>query len=99
MHVMFVGREPALMPTFRNGLAGALGGDSRPGGLLAGYRALLKGDARRTVAAMIAAADEEKPALRLALGSTAYSSISRALSQRLAAIETQRDVAFSADRD
>ncbi len=60
---------------------------------------VLKGDAKRTAAAMIAAADEEKPALRLALGSTAYSSISRALSQRMAAIEAQRDIAFSADRD
>jgi NAD(P)-dependent dehydrogenase (short-subunit alcohol dehydrogenase family) len=60
---------------------------------------VLKGDAGRTVAAMIAAADEAKPALRLALGSTAFNSISQALSQRLTAIEAQRDVAFSADRD
>lgn len=48
---------------------------------------------------MISAADEARPALRLALGSTAYNSISRALAQRLAAIEAQREVAFSADRD
>lgn len=60
---------------------------------------VLKGDAGRTAAAMIAAADEAKPALRLALGSTAYNSISQALSQRLAAIEAQREIAFSADRD
>ncbi|WP_137153637.1 SDR family oxidoreductase [Rhizobium sp. FKL33] len=60
---------------------------------------VLKGDAGRTATAMIAAVDEAKPALRLALGSTAYNSISQALSQRLAAIEGQRDVAFSADRD
>jgi NAD(P)-dependent dehydrogenase (short-subunit alcohol dehydrogenase family) len=60
---------------------------------------VLKGDAGRSAAAMIAAADEVKPALRLALGSTAYDSISRALSQRLSAIEAQRDVAYSADRD
>lgn len=60
---------------------------------------VLKGDAGRTAAAMIAAADEAKPALRLALGSTAYNSISQALSQRLAAIQAQRAVAFSADRD
>lgn len=59
----------------------------------------LKGDAKRTVAAMIAAADEAEPALRLVLGSTAYNSISPALSQRLAAVQTQRNLAFSADRD
>lgn len=59
----------------------------------------IKGDAARTVAAMIAAADMERPALRLALGSIAYRSISTALAERLAAIEAQRDVAFSADRD
>jgi len=59
----------------------------------------LKGDAKRTVAAMIAAGDEAEPALRLVLGSTAYSSISPALSQRLAAVEAQRNLAFSADRD
>ncbi|MBO9196523.1 SDR family oxidoreductase [Rhizobium sp. 16-449-1b] len=59
----------------------------------------IKGDAARTVAAMIAAADMERPALRLALGSITYRSISTALAERLAAIEAQRDVAFSADRD
>ena len=59
----------------------------------------VKGDAGRTVDAMVSAADSAKPALRLALGSTAYDSISRALAKRLAAIEAQRDVAFSADRD
>jgi hypothetical protein len=59
----------------------------------------VKGDAVRTVDTMISAADSAKPALRLALGSTAYDSISHALAKRLAAIEAQRDVAFSADRD
>jgi hypothetical protein len=48
---------------------------------------------------MTSAADSAKPALRLTLGSAAYDSISRALAKRLAAIESQRDVAFSADRD
>lgn len=59
---------------------------------------VLKGDAGRTVAAIIEAADSDKPALRLPLGSTAYDSISNALHQRLTALEAQRDVAFSADR-
>lgn len=60
---------------------------------------VLKGDATRTATAMIAAAGSANPPLRLALGSTAYDSISKALTQRLAAIEAQREVAFSADRE
>ena len=59
----------------------------------------INGDAARTADAMISAADRARPALRLALGSSAYNSISRTLAQRLAAIEAQREVAFSADRD
>ncbi|MBY3308046.1 SDR family oxidoreductase [Rhizobium laguerreae] len=58
----------------------------------------IKGDAARTVAAIISAAESETPSLRLALGSTAYSSISEALSVRLVALEAQRGVANSADR-
>ncbi|MEI1252208.1 SDR family oxidoreductase [Rhizobium aouanii] len=58
----------------------------------------IKGDAARTVAAIISAAESETPSLRLALGSTAYTSISEALSVRLAALEAQRGVANSADR-
>lgn len=59
---------------------------------------VLKGDAARTVAAIISAADNQKPELRLALGSTAYQSISKALAARLLSIEGQHDVAFAADR-
>lgn len=58
----------------------------------------IKGDAARTVAAILSAAESKTPPLRLALGSTAYSSISQALSARLAALEVQREVANSADR-
>lgn len=58
----------------------------------------ITGDATRTVAAIIAAADAAKPALRLVLGSGAWTSISQALARRLAAVEAQRDVAVSADR-
>ncbi|MCR4265065.1 SDR family oxidoreductase [Nitratireductor sp. ZSWI3] len=59
---------------------------------------VLKGDAARTAAAMIDAADSSKPPLRLTLGSTAYDSISAALRTRLAALEAQCDVALAADR-
>ncbi len=50
----------------------------------------VKGDAERTVGAMIVAADASNPPFRLALGSTAYESISLALEKRLAALRTQR---------
>ncbi len=56
------------------------------------------GDAGRTVAAILAAADAEKPPFRLPLGSTAYENLTRELTGRLAEIQAQRDVAFSADK-
>ena len=59
---------------------------------------VIRGDASRTVDAMIAAADSSEPPLRLTLGSTAYASISQALSARLAALEAQRETANFADR-
>lgn len=58
----------------------------------------IKGDALNTVRAMIAAADEVNPPLRLALGSTAYASVSQALTERLRVLEAQKDVTFSADK-
>lgn len=57
----------------------------------------IKGDADKCADAMIVAGDAERPALRLALGSTAYTSITTALTDRLAKIEAQRDVALAAD--
>jgi NAD(P)-dependent dehydrogenase (short-subunit alcohol dehydrogenase family) len=58
----------------------------------------IRGDANNTVEALIATADCDHPPLRLALGSTAYEHIHAALTNRLQALEAQRDVAFSADR-
>lgn len=57
----------------------------------------VKGDAGRTVDAIITAADRKAAPFRLTLGSTAYMSIRTALAGRLQALEAQRDVAFSAD--
>jgi hypothetical protein len=52
---------------------------------------LIKGDAGRSVDAMIATMDaEQQPPLRLALGSTAYASISTDWPSGLRALETQR---------
>ncbi|MCC4298290.1 SDR family oxidoreductase [Aurantimonas coralicida] len=58
----------------------------------------IRGDAWRTVDAMIHAADADHPALRLALGSTAYQNIDRALTARLEALRQQKTVAFAADQ-
>lgn len=58
----------------------------------------IKGDADRTVEAMIVAADADRPPRRLALGSTAYDNIEAALVDRLAELRGQRTVAYGADR-
>jgi hypothetical protein len=58
----------------------------------------IKGDAERTVNALVAAADSVKPPFRLVLGSTAYINLTRELTRRLTEIGAQRDGAFSADR-
>ena len=66
---------------------------------MVGERAFeIKGDAGRTVRALIAAADLPSPPLRLPLGSTAYENLTRELARRLAGIEAQREIAFSADQ-
>ncbi|MFT4510595.1 SDR family oxidoreductase [Caballeronia sp. 15711] len=59
----------------------------------------IKGDAGRTVDALIATADSAKPPFRIALGSVAYTNLTRELARRLTEIEAQRDIAFGADRD
>ncbi|TVP46632.1 MAG: SDR family oxidoreductase [Halomonas sp.] len=59
----------------------------------------INGDAIKTVDAMIATIDAEKPPFRLALGSSAYISISQALTERLRLLEEHKEVTLSADRD
>lgn len=59
----------------------------------------VKGDAGRTVEAVIATVDAQRPPFRLTLGSTAYASIKEALAGRLTALEAQKATALSADRD
>lgn len=58
----------------------------------------IKGDAERTVAAMIAYAEEATPRRRLALGSAAFENIERSLRARMEDLQVGRDVAYSADR-
>ncbi|SOE98263.1 NADP-dependent 3-hydroxy acid dehydrogenase YdfG [Burkholderia sp. OK233] len=57
----------------------------------------IRGDAGKTVAAMIVAADSAHPPLRLTLGGGAYDSIRAALAERLRGLEAQKDIAFSVD--
>lgn len=103
----FVIVEPGPTVTnFRNGAVRAeplAVYDNTPAGevrkAIASGSFVLKGDATKTVKAMIDAADADKPALRLALGSSAYASISKALADRLEVLENQKQVALSADRD
>lgn len=55
------------------------------------------GDAQKVAAAIIATADQPNPPLRLALGSDAYAAMHRALSERLAELEGQKEIAASTD--
>ncbi|MFM0127170.1 SDR family oxidoreductase [Paraburkholderia sediminicola] len=57
----------------------------------------IRGDAGKTVAAMIVATDSAHPPLRLTLGGGAYDSIRAALAERLRGLEAQKDIAFSVD--
>ncbi|MFM0353848.1 SDR family oxidoreductase [Paraburkholderia nemoris] len=57
----------------------------------------IRGDAGKTVTAMIVAADSAHPPLRLTLGGGAYDSIRAALAERLRVLDAQKDIAFSAD--
>lgn len=71
-------------------------GDVRRGVLDGSF--VIKGDASRTVAAMIEAADATQLPRRLALGSTAFDNIERALQARLRELHTQKRIAYAADQ-
>ncbi|THF69572.1 SDR family oxidoreductase [Deinococcus sp. Arct2-2] len=55
------------------------------------------GDPVKVVQAMIASADQMPAPRRVTLGANAYTQIHAALTARLAALENQRDIAFSTD--
>ena len=59
----------------------------------------MPGDQAKVVAAMIDVADMDNPPQHLLLGSDAYNWVRAALSERLAAVEAQKDVAYSTDID
>ncbi|MCE4372050.1 SDR family oxidoreductase [Xanthomonas hortorum] len=58
---------------------------------------VIVGDPERMVAAMIACTEQSPPPFRLVMGGSAYHAIRDALTTRLAALESQRDIAFSTD--
>jgi hypothetical protein len=55
------------------------------------------GDAAKMASATIASVDQEPAPKRLTLGSDAYTPMQKALTERLAALEAQKDLAFSTD--
>ncbi|UXY08803.1 SDR family oxidoreductase [Kosakonia sp. ML.JS2a] len=59
----------------------------------------IKGDAERTVNALINVVEMPQPPFRVPLGSLAYHHLTASLSARLQEIERQREVAYSADRE
>ena len=57
----------------------------------------LSGDPEQMVRTMIDSADQSPAPRRISLGSSAYESIRAALSERLARLDAQKDVAYAAD--
>ncbi|WP_235907960.1 SDR family oxidoreductase [Siccirubricoccus phaeus] len=55
------------------------------------------GDAAKTARVILDTADQDPPPLRLATGSDAYAAMHRALTARLAELESQKDLAASTD--
>jgi NAD(P)-dependent dehydrogenase (short-subunit alcohol dehydrogenase family) len=66
-------------------------------GRVEGGEYLPPGDPAKMVRAIIASVEEEKAPKRLVLGSDAYTMIHNALTERLAALEAQKSLAFSTD--
>ncbi|WP_231385758.1 hypothetical protein [Thiomonas sp. FB-6] len=64
---------------------------------LTGGSFAIRGEAGRTVEAMIAAADLQEAPFRLPLGSTAFDHVTADLSKRPALLEAIRESALSAD--
>jgi NAD(P)-dependent dehydrogenase (short-subunit alcohol dehydrogenase family) len=71
-------------------------GDFRRMATTAGL-AMFPGDPRKVAAAIIASADQSPAPRRLTLGSDAYALVHEALTGRLAALEAQKELAYSTD--
>ena len=73
-------------------------GDFRRRAAAAGL-AMFPGDPRKVASAIIASADQHPAPKRLTLGSDAYALVHKALTERLAALEAQKELAHSTDVD
>ncbi|MDL2406833.1 SDR family oxidoreductase [Rhizobium calliandrae] len=73
-------------------------GDFRRAIQAAGLK-MFRGDPRKVAAAIIASSEVHPAPKRLTLGSDAYELVHSALAERLAALQSQKDVAFSTDVD
>jgi len=71
-------------------------GDFRRMAAAAGL-AMFPGDPRKVAAAIVASADQSPAPRRLTLGSDAYALVHEALTGRLAALEAQKELAYSTD--
>jgi len=104
-HIQFTLVEPG--PAKTNFAAGLVSGqpiavyDDSPAGEIrrgmANGTFVVTGDPTKMVQAMIESVERNPAPKRLTLGSTAYNSIRKALSERLAALEGQREIALSTD--
>lgn len=83
--------RPAPMPEYDQTPAGDMRRALASGAFTA------NGDPVRTVQAIIASVSQHPAPRRLTLGSSAYTSVRAALVERLALLDAQKDVAFSAD--
>lgn len=74
--------------------------DASPASMVRGIRNAAHpslGDPAKMVKIMIDSVDQNPAPLRIALGSDSYNAMHKALSERLAALEAQKDLAFSTD--
>ena len=81
------------MPAYENTPAGEIRRAIEAGGFA------IRGDAKKMAQAMIDCADAGSAPRRLALGSGAFIRLRAALTERLAALELQRDIAVSTEAD
>jgi NAD(P)-dependent dehydrogenase (short-subunit alcohol dehydrogenase family) len=61
--------------------------------------AMFPGDPRKVAAAIVASAEQHPAPKRLTLGSDAYGLVRKSLTERLAALEAQKELAYSTDVD
>lgn len=89
---------PAYQGTVVDQITHQIKGDV-PGIDVDAYIKMIAGDPQKMADQIIKRVDEGKGALRMTLGSDSYNKIHEALSNRLTALENQKDIAYSTDAD